>query len=101
MSFEMIDRYDRNAEAVGETLSAGDADEERADESRSRGDGDRVDVAPFRVRVAERARNERKKMLEMLARRDLRHDAAERLMPLDLRRNQIHTHVSIALQESD
>ena len=35
VTLEMIDCDERNAEAVGQALRAGDADEERADESRT------------------------------------------------------------------
>ena len=40
-----------------------------------------------------------RQMLQELTRRDLRHDAAERLMTLDLRRDEIHAHHAVALEK--
>src|SRR5579884_3581313 len=101
MAFEMIDGDERNAQRVREALSAGDADEQRADETWPGGDGDAVDVAPRRVRIGECTIDERKKMLQMLARGDFRNDAAERTVPLHLRRNQIHAHPAVLFEQRD
>jgi hypothetical protein len=38
-------------------------------------------------------------VLQMLARGDLRHDPAERLVTLDLRGDEVHAHVSVALEQ--
>ena len=101
VALEVIDRDERDAEAVGEALRAGDADQQRADESRAGGDRDRSTSLHAQLRVVERARDQRKEMLQMFARGDLRHDAAERLMPLDLRGDEIHAHTAVALEQRD
>ena len=55
----------------------------------------------FEVTRAEGTLDEGKEMLEMLARGDLRHHPAERLVPLDLRGNQVDADVPVALEQSD
>jgi hypothetical protein len=40
-------------------------------------------------------------MLQMLARRDLRDDAAEGLMPRDLGVDEVHADVAVALEQCD
>src|SRR5436305_10490694 len=40
-------------------------------------------------------------MLQMLARRDLRHDAAERLMAFDLRGDEIDAHAAVRVEDGD
>src|ERR1043166_227642 len=97
----MVHGDQRNAETVADPLSAGDADEERADQARSRRHRDRLHVRPLCTRVAERTVHERKEMLQMLARGDLRYDAAERLVPLDLRGDEVHAHAAVVAEERD
>ena len=53
------------------------------------------------MRVVEGAMNERKEMLQMFARGDLRHHAAEWLMSLDLRRDVIDAHRAVAIEQRD
>ena len=99
MSLQVIDGDDRYAHSVSEALCAGDADEQRADQSRPARYRNRIDVIERCLRIVERAMNERKKMLQMFARRDFRDHAAERLMTLDLRCDVIDAHRSIALDK--
>ena len=99
VALQVVDRHDRESEAVGEALGAGDADQQRADESRRARDGDGIDIGELHASVGERAVHERKEVLQMLARRDLRHHAAERLMALDLRRDVVHAHAAVVVHE--
>ena len=101
MAFEMIHRDERKAEGVSETLGTCDADEQRADEARPGGDGDAIDVVERHLRVVESACDERKQMLQMLPRGDLRNHAAERAVPLDLRGDQIDPHRAGVVQHGD
>src|SRR5207237_5232268 len=101
MTFEMIDSDQWHAEGVAETLCAGNAHQQRADQTRSRGHRDFLDVAPRRLRILERAADQGKQMLQMFARGNFRNDAAERTVTLDLRGDEIHTHAAIALQQRD
>src|SRR5437588_1641313 len=98
MALQMIDRDQRNAPRVTQSLRRGDADQKSADESRPRGYGDLVDVVPGRVGVLERAADERKQMLQMFSRRDFRHHAAEGPMALDLRRDQVRPNAAVVVQ---
>ena len=99
--FQMIHRHERDAKAIRRSLRTGHADEQRADQTRAGGDCDAIDVAPSDVGIAEGARHQRKKMLQMFALGDLRHDSAERLVPLDLRGDEVHAHAAVVAEERD
>src|SRR6266446_1884782 len=98
MTLEMIDRDQRNTECIAQTLRSRHADQQRADEARSGRHRDLFDIAPRGVRFVERAADQRKEMLQMFARRDLRNDAAEGAMALDLRGNQIDADRAVAVE---
>src|SRR5258708_35186629 len=101
MSLEVVHRDDRNAKPKTEALRARYADEECSDQPRPRGDGDLLDVLPGRTPIGECPAHERKEMLQGFTRRDLRHHATERLMTVDLGRDEVHAHASIAIEERD
>ena len=82
---QMVDGDQRQALRPRERLRRGDADEQRADQPGPRRDGDRVDVGELDPGVAERLLDHRRDELEVAARRDLGHDAAEARVQLGLR----------------
>ena len=62
-----------------------DADEQRADEARALRHRDRVDVRPATAALGQRALDDAADVADVLARRELRHDAAPLAVNLDLR----------------
>ena len=60
----------------GQRLAGRDADEQRADQARALGDGDRLDVVQRRPGLGQRVVDHGVDELEVVARGDLRHDAA-------------------------
>ena len=70
-------------------LGSGDADDEPADQARSCRRGDAVDLLPAEARLGERLGDETIEQLNMGARRDLGHHAAELGMQRKLRPHQI------------
>ena len=87
VGLHMIDTDQRLPHRPRERLRSGHTDEERTDESRPMRDGDRVDVSERRVRLAQRAIDDGKDLLDMGARGDLRHDAAVDGVEVKLRRD--------------
>ena len=69
----------------GERLGRADADQQRADQARAAGDRDRVDVVEPDPGLGERRVDDRVDQLEVVARGDLGHDAAEALVRRGLR----------------
>jgi hypothetical protein len=76
VAVQMVDRDERQPPRPGQGLCGRDPDEQRADETRSLRDGDPVDVVERGSRVFERTPHGGEQQLEMMARRDLRDDAA-------------------------
>ena len=73
---KMVDGDERQPACPGEGLCGRDSDEQGADQARAPSDGDPIDVAERGLRVVERAPHRGKQQLEMVPRRDLRHNAA-------------------------
>ncbi len=82
---QMVDRDERQPACPGQGLCGRDANEQGADKTGSLRDGDEVHVVERGVGVVERPSNRRKQQLEMMARRDLRDDAAVPRVQLGLR----------------
>jgi hypothetical protein len=85
MPVQVVDRDERKAARPRERLCSGKADEQRADEPRALRDCDPVDVVERCARLRERFAHDGRDELEMPARRDLRHDAAEARVQVGLR----------------
>jgi hypothetical protein len=83
---EMVDAVQRFAHRDRIRLRRRDADQQRAGQSRTRGDGDCVDVGPLDPRIGERPVHRRLHRFEMRAAGDFRYDAAEACVLLDARR---------------
>ena len=84
MAFEMIDRDQRLAGSEREPLAGEERDHHSADQPRPRGRGYRIDIVDRQLGVIEHALNQRRQDLDVGARRDLRNDAAVRLVRLRL-----------------
>ena len=80
MPLQVVDGRQRQPARGGEALGRRDADEQRADEPGSLGHGDERDVVEAAPRQAQRVLDDRVDELEVMARRDLRHDAAEAIV---------------------
>ena len=81
---EVIDADQRFAARPGEAFREPEADEERAREAGPRGHGDAVDVAEPDAGAGERFADDGGDRSDVIARGDLRDDAAVRRMELDL-----------------
>jgi Fe-S cluster assembly protein SufD len=77
MAVKMIDGVERFARRICDRFCRCDADDETADEPRSRRHRDAVEIGERNVRAFERVLHGRAQKREMLAARDLRNDAAE------------------------
>ena len=98
MALEVVDGRERQAAGRGDRLRRRDADEQRADEARPLRDADERDVAERRAGPAQRVVERRVGELEVMARRDLRHDAAVRVVDA-LRRDDVREHVAVAADD--
>ena len=112
VALEVIDRRERQLAGGGERLRRGQADEQRADQARALRRRDQLDLLEADAGVAQRARDDHVDQLEVVARGDLRHDAAEarvrllggdhvradRPIPVDHRRARV---VAARLQRED
>ena len=76
VTFEVVDGEKRQAARPGEGASERQPDEERADEPRPRGRGDRADVVDRHPGARQGLCVDRRPVGELLARGELRHDAA-------------------------
>ncbi len=72
----MVDGDEGNATGERDRLGLHDADEDAADEARPGGRGDAGEIAHADAGLGQRAGDDAVEMVEMGARRDLRHDAA-------------------------
>ncbi len=77
MAVQVVDRHERQPAGGGERLRGRDADEQRADQPRALRHGDLLDVVERGAGAVERVVDDRVDELEVVARGDLRHDAAE------------------------
>ena len=80
MAFEMIDGEERLVVREGHRLGRHDAHHHAADQARPAGRGDAVEVGEIEPRLGQRLGDQPVDPLEMGARGDLRHDAAEAAM---------------------
>ena len=96
---QMVDRDERQPPRPGQGLCGRDPDEQGADEARSLGDGDPVDVVERGSRVFERAPHGGEQKLEMVARGDLRDDAAVPRVQLGLRRDDVREQPAVVGDE--
>ena len=87
--FEMVHGDEGQPARQGDGLGGGDADDQPADQARACRRGDAVDLLPAKARLGERLGDETIEQLNMGARRDLRHHAAELGMQRKLRPHQI------------
>ena len=77
MAFEVVDRDERYASGVSDRFRERHSDDKRADEPRSLGHGESVDVRKPERCVFERAIDDRSDRLQMLPGRELGYDAAK------------------------
>ncbi len=75
-------------------FAADTPDEQRADQTGPRGDGDRIDLVPV-----ERLGDDRGDQLEVSAARDLRHDAAEARVQLRLARDDVRDDLAVVVDD--
>ena len=89
VALHVIDGNERFIQRPRRRFGCRDADQKRADKSRPLGDGNGIRLLPGNPRVCQRLFRDGQHVLDVVARRNLRHDAAEFLMHGDLRRNDI------------
>ena len=86
---EMVHGDEREPARQGDGLGRGDADDQPADQARACGRGDAIDLLQAEASLGERLGDQTIEQLDMGARRDLRHHAAELGMQRKLRAHQI------------
>ena len=87
MPFDMIDTDQRNVQTPRQSLCIAHADEQRADQSGTLRNGNRVNILKSYVRFCQRFSDNRLDFFEMLTRRQFGKNSAERTVQFDLRRN--------------
>jgi hypothetical protein len=85
VAFKMIYRDERFVESLRERFGVGDADEERADEARTLGDADGVDVVECEIGFGEGFANDGDDLAKVFARGEFGDDAAVLAVDVDLR----------------
>ena len=85
----MVNADQRNAVRHGERLCKIDADEQRADEARVRGDGDQPDIAERDARFVQRLVRDARDRLDVRPPRNLGDDAAVETVNVNLRRDDV------------
>jgi hypothetical protein len=101
VALEVVHGNERLVVDPGERLGEVHADEQRAGEARAIGDGDPVDVPPFRAGLLPRRVEDRHDPAQVRPRRHLRHDAAGRGVKGDLRRDDVGVDAASVLDERD
>jgi hypothetical protein len=76
MSMDVIDAYEGFAEGPGQGLGSGYANQEGSDQTRTMGDGYRIDIVQFNVCALQRLPYHRQNALDMRAAGDLGNYAA-------------------------
>ena len=89
MGLEVVDRHQRLVVDQRNRLGGGEADDHAADQARAGGGGDAVDLVERLAGLHHRLGDDAIERLDMGARGDLRHHAAERRMLADLRQHDI------------
>ena len=78
VTLQVVDRDQRQPARCGDRLRGADADQQGADQARAGRDRNRLDVVQRRSSLAQGGLDDRRRQLEVVARGDLGHDAAER-----------------------
>ena len=89
VALQMVDRVERLSGGARQRLARHQADDETADEAGSRGCGDRVDIRQLAAALRQRLADQPVEDLDMGARGDFRHDAAEGGVFLELRADHV------------
>jgi hypothetical protein len=98
---DVVHRDERHIQRVGRALGKVQPHEHRADETRRVGRGHGVDVFFLDARLLERLIGQRGDGLDVLARRDLRHDAAVERVQVGLRRDGVGEDFAPVLDDRD
>ena len=86
---EMVDRHQRLAGDQRDRLGGGQPHDHAADQAGPGGGGDAVEIGEAHARLLHRLRDDQVERLDVGARGDLRHHAAERRVLLDLRQHDV------------
>ena len=89
MPFDVVDARERQSRRGRQGLAHLHADEQRADQTRPARHGEAVEIAQLDRRLAQRLVDHRQHPLQVIARGQLRHDAAEPLVHLRLRMHHV------------
>ena len=98
MRFEMVDRHERLGGGERQRLAGGEPDDDAADQAGPGGGRDAVEIGEFHLRLGERPRDDRVDDLDMGARGDLRHHAAEGGMFGDLAQHLVRQDFAAAVR---
>ena len=101
MAFHSVHSHSRNVQANGQRLGAGGANQQRADQARTRGVGDGFDLRALYASLSQHLTDQRQHALDVIARSQLRHYAAEHPMLLDLTEQGISQQAALAVIQSD
>ena len=101
MAADVVHRDERHIQRVGRALGKVQPHEHRADETRRVGRGHGVDVFFLDARLLERLIGQRGDGLDVLARGDLRHDAAVERVQVSLRRDGVGEDLAPVFDDGD
>ena len=87
VGLEVVDAHERHVPDERERLGRADPHQERAHQARADGGRDRVDAGAVEAGLDERLGDDRREQLDVRAAGDLRHDAAEAGVEVDLARH--------------
>ena len=96
--FEMVHGDEGQPARKGDGLAGGDADDQPADQPRPRRGGDAVDLVEAETSFGQRLGDQNIKELDMGARGDLRHDAAELGVKRKLRAHRVGEDDALAVR---
>ena len=101
MSFQMMDAYRRDVERIGQRIRDAGADQQCAAQARPLGIGDRADLAERHIGFAHDLPHQRDDAPDVIARSELRNDAAIFVVHRDLRIQRVRQQAAPRLVERD
>ena len=92
VALQVVDRDQRQPPRRGDRLRGADADQQGPDQARAGGHRDRLDVIERGAGLVQRRLDHRRRQLQVVARGDLGHDAAELRVRRGLRGDRVGEH---------
>ena len=101
VTFHMMHAQRRDAPGEGQGLSAGRTDQQRADQARTGGVGDGIDVGGHAVGLGQYLADQRQHALDVVTGGELRHHPAVDAVQVDLAEQRIGQQAALAVIKGD